>query len=174
MKHLILLAIAVGIPLGATADRPDFEYVGWPDRDTIQFYVSHENGKDARIGYHDALNIAELCDATSNYLCFFTLRLAFAVPKQIDPATEDWTVRGQKFELVQRGLSVSLLGRKLENLLLIRSPASATLRGQRSGKAAYYLYSQDVGLVAFGDDPALGPSTAYWLTGTRGFGGNAP
>lgn len=172
MKLLVLLVIAVAMPLSASADRPDFEYIGWLDRDTIQFYVSSENGEDARIGYHDALNIAELCDAKSDYICFFTLRLAFAVPKRIDPPTDDWTVRGQKFELVERGLSVSLLGRKLENLFLIRSPASATQRGKRSGKAVYYLYSQEIGLVGFGDDPALEPSTAYWLTGTRGFGGD--
>lgn len=168
MKNVILVAIAILLPLRACADRPDFEYIGWFDRDIIQFRIDHEGGP--RIGYHDALSIAEVCEVDSEYLCFFTLRLAFAVPKQISPEVSKWTIRGTTFELVERDLSISLLGTRIDNLLLIKSPASATLRGRRSGKAAFYLYSAERGLIGFGDEPGLGPTTTYWLVGKRGFG----
>jgi hypothetical protein len=161
---MVMLAPMLG---SMTANAQSYRYVRWVglERLTIEQPVGQAAQGRIVVG-NDAFLQTDFCEAEADYYCFFSTHEAFAVPKMLDSSSSEWTVRGVRFELVARDLTVSILGRRVGNLFMIRSPADATATG---GKPWLYLYSARDGLVAFGSEDLR---ATYWLEGEVGFGGS--
>jgi len=113
---------------------------------------------------------ARFCDSKSTFICFFSDRFTFAVPKRMDPLARSWTLNGAQFELVKDHVSVEIVGRRFENLMVIKTPAEADGGGRASGKPSFFLYSYATGLVAFGRAQSPTQSITFWMQGPLGFG----
>ena len=147
-----------------TASAQSYRYVRWIGVEGLTIEEPAGRTLEGRIVVgKDAFLQTEFCKAGSDYYCFFSTHHAFAVPKKLDSYSSEWTVRGVRFELVARELSVSILGRRVGNLFMIRSPADATATG---GKPWLYLYSARDGLVALGSEDLR---ATYWLESEVGF-----
>ncbi len=110
---------------------------------------------------NDAFFSTEFCETEEDFYCFISGDISFAVPKLIEPTMKDWTVRGIRFELLERDASISVFGRKLDGLAVIRKSAPPP-------QGTYvYLYSARHGLVAFGLEDLR---ATHWLEGEVGFG----
>lgn len=147
-----------------------FSYVGWLKDESYKIRVSKEDPKSGWIIFgNDGLNIAEFCEPNSEFECFFSRRLAFAVPKS-GINTESWMLRDYEFKVIEKNLSITLLGTQIGELYLIETPAEATLAGLHTQKPTYWLYSTKVGIVGFGTDAIPdNRSTVYWLRDNVGF-----
>lgn len=131
---LVVLLSVSGSACAATAeDGAKHRYVGWFEDEFLTVQEPGEGGQQGWIVVgNDGFEPAEFCPPSSEFICFFSRRFSFAVPRRLDPAVADWTVRDVKFELVKKGLTVSLLGRQIEDLLLIKAPPEATMVGRVS------------------------------------------
>jgi hypothetical protein len=156
---LSAVALASILSCGA-AFAETYTYVRWEGRDRA--VVDQEKGQVVVGG--DAVFKTEFCRATDTHFCFRSAQHAFAVPKQMGKSTTEWTVQGIRYEVVGRGLSVSVFGRTVDNLYLIRRPPSSAVL---SDKAWIFLYSPRDGLVAYA---AENLRATFWLEGSRGFG----
>jgi hypothetical protein len=156
---------------GEAAGPVAHHYFGWLENESL---VIEEPEKGSLVGRivvgGDAIEEARFCDSTADYVCLFSYRFTFAVPKKLPIDAKEWTLRGVTFELEKSALSISIAGRTFDGLLLIKTPADADLGGRQSGKPAYFLYSPAAGLVGFGRAPVPTPSTTYWMSGRTGFG----
>jgi len=177
MKITISLLVMSFFVLGAAnaaaaEDGVKHRYVGWLEGDFLTVQEPEGAGQQGWIVIgNDGFAPAEFCPSTSEFICFFSRGFAFGVPRRINPAATDWTIREVKFELLKRGLAVSLLGRQLEDLMLIKAPPEATMVGRATGKSGFFLYSRSEGLVGFGLDPLPdGAAVTYWIQGQTGFG----
>lgn len=148
-----------------------FKYVGWLKNETYEIRVNAVNSTTGWIIFGgDGYIPADFCDLESEYHCFFSQRLAFSVPKK-GVIANSWYVREHQFKVVERNLSVSLLGRKISDLYLIVSPASSTRAGMQSQKPTYWLYSEEIGIIGFGEDVIPDEkSSVYWLENHAGYG----
>ena len=161
---IITVAVLSVLAAGSVAAQP-YRYVGWTGSSRVTIEPPVDRFAKGRIVEgRDAFLVTDFCDPVDDYYCFFSAHEAFAVPKVLGPETSEWTVRGVRFALLERRASVSILGRKIDDLAVIRSPASAVAAGWG---AWIYLYSPRDGLVAFGSEDR--PVT-FWLEGAVGFG----
>jgi len=171
MKNLclgILAGALVSALACATARAESYRYVRWIglDRLTIEQPVGSAS-KGRIVVANDAFFQTNFCETSDDYYCFFSAQDAFAVPKALRSNTRDWTVRGVRFELVERNVSVSVFGRKIDGLSVIRRPVNTTVAAE---KPWLFLYSSRDGLVAFGSEDLR---STYWLEGDVGFGSEA-
>jgi hypothetical protein len=150
------------------ADAESYRYVRWVglERLTIEPPVGHSS-KGRIVVADDAFFQTDFCEDADDYYCFRSAQHAFAVPKVIGSNTKEWTVRGVRYELIERNVSISVFGRKIDGLSVMRSPANVTAAGN---KPWLYLYSPRDGLVAFGSEDLR---STYWLEGDVGFGAAA-
>jgi hypothetical protein len=165
-SRVVILGVTLTAVLASrAADAESYRYVRWVglDRLTIEPPV-RDSSKGRIVVANDAFFETDFCEADANYYCFFSPHHAFAVPKVIGPNTSEWTVRGVRFELVERDVSIGVFGRRIDGLFVIRSPVG----GLVGGAPYLYLYSPRDGLVAFGLESLR---TTYWLEGDVGFGG---
>jgi hypothetical protein len=164
VSALVLLAATPG---SSTETQQSYRYVRWSGLERITIERPAGPAAQGRIVVaNDAFFKTSFCEEESGYYCFFSAHHAFAVPKSIAGNTDEWTVKGVRFELVERDVSVSIFGRRIDGLAVIRSPANATVAGD---KPWLYLYSPRAGLVAFGSEDL---QVTYWLDGEHGFGGS--
>ena len=151
---------------GGTPSR--FRYVGWIGNDVLSIERQDGDISRGRMEYGNDVGFdVEFCEESSDFICFFSALHAFAVPKRLNPTERSWTVRGIKFELVGEDLTISLFGRRLGGLYLIRTPADATVLGRQTGKPAFSLFSPTNGLVGLYLYREL---RTYWMDGAYGFG----
>lgn len=145
-----------------------YPYVRWTGSDRLVIEEPIEDGADGAEGRivvgNDAILRTVFCGVESDYHCFFSTHHAFAVPRALDSHLNEWTVRGVRFEVTARDVSLSILGRRIDNLYIIRAPENSTPAG---GKAFLYAYSPREGLVAFASEDLR---VTYWLEGDVGFG----
>jgi hypothetical protein len=169
-RFVIWIATIGSTMVALMAGAQDYRYVRWVglDRVTVKEPVDHGSVGQIVVG-NDAFFETKFCGEESSYHCFFSAHHAFAVPKSLgaNPRSE-WTVEGVTFELVATGQSAAILGRRVNDLFVIRSPADATAAG---GKPWLYLYSARDGVVAFGSEDLR---ATYWLEGEVGFGDSRP
>jgi hypothetical protein len=146
------------------AHAESYRYVRWTGLDRLMIEPPVGNPSKGRIVVaNDALFQTDFCETSDDYHCFFSAQHAFAVPKMLRANTKEWTVHGIRFELVDRNVSVSIFGRRIDGLSVVRSPANATA----GEKPWLYLYSPRDGLVAFGSEDLR---STFWLEGDVGFG----
>lgn len=152
------------LPVSASGERGrTHRYVGWVQNESFSL-----NESIGVVEYaDDVTSKAEFCSAESKFVCFFSMYHAFAVPKNLDSAGRQWSVHGVNFELVAEHLSLSIAGREFTDLLLIRTPAEATVVGRQTGKPGLSLFSSKFGLIGFSIPREL---TTYWIEGKYGFG----
>lgn len=168
---LIGFLLFAGIAVAEVA--PRYVYVGWigfenttaDETITIREPESGSARGSIVVGGHASWQ-TDFCEASSEYVCFFSPLHSFAVPKDFDPAIRQWTVRGVKFELVKENASVSILGRRLNGLFVIKTPSEAMLT-ESPVEAGLSLYSPTYGLVGFYIDRMI---RTYWVEGPLGFG----
>lgn len=168
LPSIVIALVLVASTLGSSTEtEQSYRYVRWSGLEQITIEEPVEPNAQGRIVVaNDASFQTSFCEADSEYYCFFSAHQAFAVPKSIAGNTDEWTVKGVRFELVERDVSVSIFGRRIDGLVVIRSPADATVAGD---KPWLYLYSPRAGLVAFGSEDLR---VTYWLEGEHGFGGS--
>jgi len=143
-----------------------YRYTSWFGDLTLSIREPTETSSRGQIVVgDDAFFQADFCEPQSEYHCFFSTQFAFAVPKHIKPSEKEWAVRSVKFELVRHSLSVSVFGRRFDDLFLIRSPAEATITGRELDEARLYLYSKRYGIVGMTAGDSL---AAYWLETDHG------
>lgn len=173
MKCALLLMLGLFGLLSATSPvlagtESQYRYVAWIGNEALIIErPSADSLRGAMKSSGDVTLELEFCEEVSDYICFFSGLHAFAVPKRLSRTVREWTVHGVRFELVADGLTISLLGRRLDDLFLIRTPAEATVLGRETGKPALSLFSPTYGLVGFYLPREL---RTYWMDGASGFG----
>ena len=169
MKYLCVGIVAAALSTFAcmTANAESYRYVRWIGLDRLTIEAPDGNASKGRIVVaNDALFQTDFCKPSDDYYCFFSAHHAFAVPKMLKEDVKEWTVHGRRFELVDRNVRVSVFGRMIDGLTVVRSPANATV----AGEPWLYLYSPRDGLVAFGSEDLR---STFWLEGGAGFGAGA-
>lgn len=170
---MLILSKIISLPLAAEAGGKyrAFNYVGWLRNESYEIRVSKEDPSTGWLVFgNDGYHIAQFCEPLSEFECFFSKRLAFAVPKD-GINTASWILRDHEFKVIEKNLSITLLGTQIDGLYLIESPAEATLAGLHTQKSTFWLYSTKIGVVGFGADAIPdNRSTVYWLRGNIGFG----
>lgn len=111
---------------------------------------------------------AKYCPSESEYYCVFSIRYAFAVPKDLfDKEPTEWEVDGYLFKRIGGRINLLILGKEFDDVYLIETPPEAFYLGKSSGKSTLSLYSPTAGLLGFVD---IRLDDFYWLTGPVGFG----
>jgi len=169
MNYLISIAFLTALG-SAVADGSDatekYAYIRWigSDRFTIEPPVG-ERAKGQIVVADHAFFETEFCPPEAEYFCFyFFSHFAFAVPKVVD-ATDEWTVQGVHYRVVEHDVSVRVFGRNIDSVFVIRRDA---IVGWPSDKPWIYLYSARMGLLAIGTEDL---KAVWWLEGDVGFGG---
>jgi hypothetical protein len=136
--------------------------------DPMVIKVPDEPGKQGRVMYgDDAAHLAEFCARESGYTCIFSRMYTFAIPRDLRAAGNRWTVKGVTFERLKTGLSVTIFGRRFDNLWLVVTPV-----GKQTEHPIETLYSAEYGVVGFASD-IEGWANASWSIGEKGFGAAA-
>lgn len=175
MRLLGAVMIFALVSIIATSDScaDGVTYRRWLRNDLVRLEPPDTGTKGTIWFAPDAREAAMFCSKDSDFACFFSDRYAFAVPKKLDPTATSWEHEGVTFEVIERGLTISVLGRIVDDIVLIRAPYSAAPRLSTSKEDGYFLYSRAVGLVGFGYwAESATRERAYWLTGELGFGAN--
>lgn len=168
---ILLLGSLAASAAGADDKRSAHGYRGWVDSQTLVIKEPATGSTQGSVVIGgDAVYEADFCNQDSGYSCFTSQAYAFAVPKRLEPGVSKWTVGGLSFEIVREGMELSLLGSRISGLLLIKLPAGAKYGAEPTDRDAFYLYSAERGLVAFGFDPAYPYATTYWMESRVGFG----
>lgn len=171
--RIVSIAAAVAIPpSGARAGEAiQHTYVSWlyGGQTHIAFLEGEEKGF---LSYGDHVGVAAaICPASSEYHCFLSGDLDFAIPKSRTDA-KSWELEGIHFEVVDARVSLTLWGQSYSDLLLVRSMRQNPGEEASIPREGYFLYSRQHGLVAFGRSPEAGRS-ASWLAKPPGFGAAA-
>jgi len=174
MKMLVVILIlgSLGASVAEAGDKqPAHGYRGWVEDQTLVIKEPAAGSTQGSVVIAgDAVYQADFCNQDSEYFCFTSQAYAFAVPKQLEPGMRKWTTGGLSFEIVREGMELSLLGSRISGLLLIKLPAGAKYGAEATDRDAFYVYSPERGLVAFGFDPAYPYATTYWMENRVGFG----
>lgn len=173
MTHVLLLILVASLEAApSTAGDATYRYVRWVGRETLSIQApTNGSSRGQVIIGDDAFFQTPFCESDSDFFCFFSSQLAFAVPKHLSNVARKWTVRDITFEIVEKDVSVSIFGRRHIGLIVVKTPAEATNVGQKTGKPTYFLYSARDGVVGFSYE--YGQPT-YWLEGEVGFGAQTP
>lgn len=153
-------------------------YERWPDEPDSRFAFSRRAG-DAE-GYiflaDDIYTRVTYCDERKGFVCFETGDFAFAYPLKRRADERSWICNGIRYDVVREGFSRTFLGRQFDNLILIRQPKDSTVLARHFSTDRHYLYSEERGIIAFGDveSPRGGPARFYLLSGEVGFGALRP
>ena len=93
---------------------PHYRYVGGLGDGIIEIWPPNgANTKgDWRMAF-DSFLTTVFCDSRSAYICFDTGAYAFAVPRHLTATHTEWRYRKVHYRVVQRDLTVELLGKKL-------------------------------------------------------------
>lgn len=143
-----------------------YSYTGWLMGE--KYYFS--DNEDLIINFGgDEPNKVTQCEPKSGYICFFSRRLAFAIPKNAPISQRTWTVNNTEFELIEKDKEVVLFGQEIKGVYLIRTPYEATLAGRHTEKDTYWLYTYDRGVIGFGFKEN---TRVYWLEQKIGYGSN--
>lgn len=174
MKRLsVIMGCILLSPLLAHAgeDQATHEYRGWIENQTLVIKEPAAGSTEGTLVIGgDAIYKTQFCDEDSDYFCFTSQSYAFAVPKRLRPGVSSRTVEGITFEVVRENMEVSLFGSRVSGLLMVKLAAGAKYGAEPTDRDAFYLYSPERGLVAFGFDPAYPYATTYWMEGSKGFG----
>jgi hypothetical protein len=168
---LILAALLVSVSAAGEIAKQRFLYGRWLRDDLIEI-VPPSRGEQGRIWVaKDAVDNAMFCPNDSQFVCFYSNYYAIAIPKSIGDDQSSWEHQGVVYEVVRRGVTVSVFGETVSDLLLIRVPSSATPGMRSTGEQGYFLYSRERGVVGMGfwKDSDTG-ERIYWLKGKKGFG----
>lgn len=139
-------------------------YIGWlQNEETIRIVPPTHDSSEGEIWLgDDGSEVAEFCADDSDYFCFRSSRYSFAVPKSRKWPDDHWTHNGISCEVIERGLRVTILGRELPEVNVLRCHAPNV-----PGSA--FAFSLRDGLIAIGVS-STGWDGTYWLEGTKGFG----
>jgi hypothetical protein len=152
------------------AGAPRFVYQGWMgSREICEIRPPDTEGPGTVVFGGDAFFEADFCKSEDSFICIFARDIAFAVPRTLGAQTQ-WEFRGHTFEVADRDLSVRLFGTEISGLLHVRTPPSANFSYEPDQRQFNFLYSPEIGLVAFGWVHARGSSFVYWTQARRGFG----
>lgn len=103
---------------------------------------------------------AEFCRDDQDYHCVRSDPLHFSVPRDLN-GKQSWTVDGHTFEIVRRG-PISILGTTLDATWI-------SLEREDEGVRFLFIYSEQMGLIAFRTTTRDGESNTYLLSGEAGF-----
>jgi len=156
------------------ADSGFFVYGVWSGDDGQGLVISPPppGGVEGSFSWGDAFTLAVFCPSTSRFVCFMTDRYSFAYPKKRKADESSWTHDGVTYEIVKEGLTQNFLGRRLEDVMLIKQPKESTVLARHFGTEYFYLYSASTGIIAFGNQKCSAGRYAefYWLAQEKGFG----
>lgn len=166
---LIIITLFIGLiispSINASTTTIDYSYRGG-----LKYYDHISLGKlgdkDAIIAGSDNVLLTDMCNEKSDFFCFFSIRYAFSVPKNLI-AQKSWVVENVEFKVVENNISYSILGNEYNNLYLIQTPASGTLVGRHTGESTFWLYSKKYGLLGFSQQK---DRITHWLQQQKGFG----
>jgi hypothetical protein len=169
MKYFVALAFIIvldSISAFGSDGTEQYAYIRWigSDRFTIEPPVAgHAKGQIVEAGH--AFFDTDFCAKSSEYFCYyFFSHFAFAVPKVMSGGMEEWTVQDVHYRLVERDVSVRILGRRIDSVFAIRRDPIDAWPGD---KPWIYLYSAHAGLLALGTEDL---KAVWWLEGDIGFG----
>jgi hypothetical protein len=171
MQLSVVIVLVLASAASAAPPKTKFVYRNWLRNDSIQI-VPPQEGKNGRIWVAiDAVEDANFCPEDAAFVCFTSSYYALAIPKNFDPSKKSWEHEGVTYDVVRTGVSVSIFGRTMSDLSLIKAPSSATPGMRSTGEDGYFFYSREYGVVGFGfwkkDDNG---ERTYWLDGEKGFG----
>ena len=120
-------------------------YRPWVGDDVIEIRHPTPGSKGQIVIAGHAFYAAEFCDEKSPYCCVKSRALTFAIPRDLDANQRTWVVLGTEFRVTDRDVSLSLLGRRFEDLIAIK----ANFSDDKPEWTTEFLYSPSLGLVGF-------------------------
>lgn len=125
----------------------------------------------------DTSDPATFCEVDSGFVCVVSEDLLFAVPRPM--GTQDqWVYEGVEFKILRRNLEVTIFGKSIGGLSVIGTGPMKSGKTAESLQSQMFLYSESMGLVAFGYSPSYKvPGCAAevsWLKDGLGFGAQPP
>jgi hypothetical protein len=155
-------------------DGSRISYQQWPGGpDSEISFARRANGTEGFLFLaDDVYKAVKFCDEHSRFVCFETDDFSFAFPTRRRSGEISWTYNGVKYDVVREGFSRAFFGRKFDNLVLVRQPKESTAVAKLSSVDHYYLYSEELGVIAFGDiECGMGRSARFYFVAQEvGFG----
>ncbi len=148
------------------------KYIVYSDSISGEYYkfVENESGLTSIYKNDDQLYEVESCSSDKYILCFSSFGLTLKLPKSIqDYESNTHKIDEVGIEFVAKYPFIKILGRKIDDVLLIKTDHNLTKYGRFTGSDTYWLYSSKLGIVGFGNGE-LGRSTSYLLEGKIGMG----
>lgn len=115
----------------------------------------------ATLASADSIDELDICDANSEYICFFNLAIAFAVPRSGTAVGQAWMFGSQHFSVI-RSEVISIMGQDV--------PVQVICADRGSARVDYFYYSRKRGLLAIKHHDKVNDRTQFFVTtSARGF-----
>lgn len=116
---------------------------------------------NSTLSFLDITSRAEICSGQSDFICFESKQLVFAIPKLIDGNSAEWEYKGHVFK--SEGLyEFSILGQRV---------SAYSINSKVDALGLKFLYSPNQGLIGFYlYDLQSRFGRAYYAVDSKGFG----
>jgi hypothetical protein len=174
VSRALLLALLILASRQTSAQVSTFVYQGWLNENETFEIVPPATDRQGEIviGGDAYFKSVYFCAPPDLFACVIGHQFYFAVPRDLG-AQGQWEFRDRRYEVADRGISITLFGRQLSGLTLIKTPPAAEFSYRPGEQQFNFLYSPGSGLVAFSWTRSHA-ERVFWLRGTVGFGSRVP